>query len=66
MKLDKKLVSHDWDMRMEMTVEFSTWSRDAIILWQGRRSRDELWGDYEFNYMALGSKSMTIKARFYG
>ena len=56
MKLDKKLVSHDWDMRMEMAMQFSTWSSDALILWQGSREEEALWDEYDSNYMALGSK----------
>jgi hypothetical protein len=56
-ELDKKLVSHDSDMRMEMTLEFSTWSSDALILWQGKRTKNPIWeDDFEYNYMALGSK----------
>ena len=49
-ELDKKLISHDWDMRMEITIVFSTWSSEALILWQGRRYHQDP------NYMSLGSK----------
>ena len=55
-ELDKKLISHDWDMRMEITLSFSTWSNEGLILWQGSRRQDPTWGYFTSNYMALGSK----------
>lgn len=55
-ELDKKLISHDWDMRMEITLSFSTWTNEGLILWQGSRQQDSTWGYVTSNYMALGSK----------
>ena len=55
-ELDKKLISHDWDMRMEITLSFSTWSNEGLILWQGSRQQDPTWGYFISNFMALGSK----------
>ena len=50
-ELDKKLISHDWDKRLEITIDFSTWSREALIIWQGSRQHEDP------NYMSLGSKN---------
>ena len=58
--LDKKLVSHKENMRMEIELEFSTWEPNGLLLWQGKRQRREAdsssWDtdpQYDSNYMAL-------------
>ena len=60
-KLDKKLISHDGDMRMEITLTFSTWSNEGLILWQGSRQQDPTWGYFKSNYIALGSKLENVQ-----
>ncbi len=64
-ELDKKLVSHDPDYRLEITLEFSTRATEGLILWQGVRAVEEhVWtGEMELaekDYMALGSEETRI------
>lgn len=58
-ELDKKLVSYDSDVKIKMTLEFSTWEREGLLVWQGTREQD-YWGGFDSNYMALAGKLRTI------
>ncbi len=71
-ELDKKLVSHSPDYRLEITLEFSTAATDGLILWQGQRRKEEeedFWGGtmgdgqiVQADYMAVGSQYIDYTA----
>ncbi len=38
MDLNKKIISHDVNMKWELTVEFSTWLNNGLLIWRGKQS----------------------------